>query len=407
MLVAKNEAGDIVSLLSLSKEELQHQRTQSYYCPCCQQKVCLKVGSIKIPHFAHISNLECHGVSEGETKEHLTGKKHFYEWLSRQGYDVEIEKYFPDFHQRADLYFIHDSQAYAIEFQCSPISLEQLTKRTSMYRQFQIEPIWIFSNRFLKRKRDNTFSFSSIHSSVMHGNALVPLLFFYGPFEAQWTILSLLTPFSARQFISIPLQTNLHNLTFTKLFQVPTSFAFPIQDWLYLKQKWRLQSSHFAQSNPSFFNALYRTRLYPATFPHEIGIPVPYSYFFETSAIEWQFWLYEEVLLGKSPGSFVSLQQWKTALFNCIRDKRIVLRIHRHQEVFRPFLPVQAYVWMLVQLDVLKPIAKGKYILNRLVENFNPEEPNQEKEFYKRVAASYDRAVMGFLNSLNERKSSK
>lgn len=50
----------------------------SFYCPDCGERLIRKAGKVKIPHFAHRCSGECHGLSEGETPEHLELKQLFF-----------------------------------------------------------------------------------------------------------------------------------------------------------------------------------------------------------------------------------------------------------------------------------------------------------------------------------------
>lgn len=52
----------------------------SFYCPDCGERLIRKAGKVKIPHFAHRCSGECHGLSEGETPEHLELKQLFFSW---------------------------------------------------------------------------------------------------------------------------------------------------------------------------------------------------------------------------------------------------------------------------------------------------------------------------------------
>ncbi|WP_042349481.1 competence protein CoiA [Bacillus massiliigorillae] len=398
MLVAKSQDGTILSLLSLTRNEIQQYRMNTYYCPCCNKRVNMKAGRVKIPHFAHMANETCHYASEGESLEHLQGKKHLYEWLNNQGYAVELEKYFSTFQQRADLYVIYGNQGYAIEFQCSSISLDEMIKRTQTYLQHRIIPLWILCSTFLKRRRYNTYLISSFQWYAISGSLLAPRLFFYSPSLHQMTVLSQLTSFSSRLTISKPQFMQLKQLSFPQLLQTPVNAPIYYSDWIIAKQKWRLNASQYATFSPGFYRALYLARMFPATFPHEIGIPVPYGHFYKTHTIEWQFWLLERVLKNKMLGDSITSQDWKRALIYCLKEKTIVLRHFPFLSPIKPLLPVKYYVYMLENLGVLKRIEKGKYILNRLVENFNPEEPQQEKVFYQKVSFIYNELMRKALS---------
>lgn len=126
---------------SYTRDELQLLRKKhSFYCPSCQAQVVLKIGQIKTPHFSHISHSECEGFSEPESLLHLQGKRSLLQFFHDRDIPVELEKYIPFIRQRADLLI---NQQTVVEFQCSPISVAQLTKRTESYKSLGLSAIWI------------------------------------------------------------------------------------------------------------------------------------------------------------------------------------------------------------------------------------------------------------------------
>lgn len=120
----------------------------SYLCPACRHPVQLRQGKIKIAHFAHLPGADC-SVSEGETVEHLVGKQQLLEWLSALGKDPQLEVYLPEINQRPDL-LLRKSQI-AVEFQCSPLTVQHLRERNDGYQQLGIKPIWILGRPYRRR----------------------------------------------------------------------------------------------------------------------------------------------------------------------------------------------------------------------------------------------------------------
>lgn len=64
-------------------------RQQKYICPACGSVVIFKCGAIKLPYFAHQKGSEC-ASSEGETAEHLLGKKQIFQWANLNGYQPPL-----------------------------------------------------------------------------------------------------------------------------------------------------------------------------------------------------------------------------------------------------------------------------------------------------------------------------
>lgn len=121
-----------------------------YYCPCCGERVILRHGSYKIAHFAHQKGSNC-GFSEGETREHLRGKRQLLIWAQKRGYCPQLEVYLPAIQQRPDLLLQVDGRRIALEFQCSPLSLARLRERNQGYRQLKIKPLWLLGAPYCHR----------------------------------------------------------------------------------------------------------------------------------------------------------------------------------------------------------------------------------------------------------------
>ncbi len=136
MLVAINDQGQsLVLTKSLTEATLKQLRETNFYCPQCKEKLILKAGAIKIPHFAHTAYSNCDSsFAEGESYPHLLGKQQLFEHFHEKKYDVQLEKYLHDVQQRPDL-FIRTKRLYALEFQCSRIPIELIEKRTNGYKR--------------------------------------------------------------------------------------------------------------------------------------------------------------------------------------------------------------------------------------------------------------------------------
>ncbi|WP_086349141.1 competence protein CoiA [Candidatus Enterococcus clewellii] len=139
MLIAQNSEGKLFSLAQVSRESSGEWRKLRLFCPICDQRVRLKRGRIRIPHFAHVSDQSCLSTNTGESEEHLTLKKLLVEWCSQQGIAHQLEAYIPKIQQRADLLIGH----LAIEFQCSTLTLTDMEKRTASYIKNGYQPFWI------------------------------------------------------------------------------------------------------------------------------------------------------------------------------------------------------------------------------------------------------------------------
>src|SRR5690625_2465352 len=141
MLQAKTKFGKTVLLASLTKEEREIARRQSFYCPTCKKRVIVKAGPKVIPHFAHYQATNC-TASGGEGTYHEQGKLLLFQWLRRQRLAVQLEKYLPAINQRPDLLLTINQRQIAIEFQCSRVPSRQIRQRNQGYKQAGIIPLW-------------------------------------------------------------------------------------------------------------------------------------------------------------------------------------------------------------------------------------------------------------------------
>lgn len=136
-------------VLASSKMKRNH-----FTCPACNQTVFLRAGSVKIAHFAHAKDSDC-VASEGETREHLLGKKQLFNWAKRHQYKPVYEVYLPEIKQRPDLLIKIGRQTVALEYQCSPISLTRLQERNAGYRKMNIKVWWILGSPYRHRRLSN------------------------------------------------------------------------------------------------------------------------------------------------------------------------------------------------------------------------------------------------------------
>lgn len=151
MLVAVSKENQYINALDVQKNEKQK---KDYYCPSCKEPVFFKQGAIKQPHFTHFQKSDCTVFSEGETQEHILGKKIFYQWFTQQEIPCQLEAYLPNLKQRPDLLVWLDEQTpTAIEFQCSALSAERMIERTLGYTKNGYRVYWILGQNFhLKNK---------------------------------------------------------------------------------------------------------------------------------------------------------------------------------------------------------------------------------------------------------------
>ena len=153
-------------LVNAAEFKAQRKLCKQLVCPGCRQTVIFKHGKSRIPHFSHKSNAICSGFSENESQAHLQGKLTFQQQLKAMSKAAVLEHYLPEIEQRADVYL--PSQKLTLEYQCSPISFSELSRRTTNYKSLGIEVVWILGDRHLNatKRLDGIAKFARFNTQL-------------------------------------------------------------------------------------------------------------------------------------------------------------------------------------------------------------------------------------------------
>ncbi|MBA2874936.1 competence protein CoiA [Thermaerobacillus caldiproteolyticus] len=302
MLVALLKDGRPISLVDrwTRVELIRLKQQETFFCPACEREVILKLGNRRIPHFAHKKEGMCAFEHEAESSTHLAGKMDLFRWLQKQSINVKLEPYFHSIQQRPDLFVVVDQRAYALEYQCSPISEALFRKRNNYYKKAGIRPIWIMGAHHLRHLSLYRFKLSRFHWLFAQHVSLSsqPLLFYYCPETKQMFRLVRFIPFSPYCTFAIPLMNALSSLSFDDLLSYP---SVPLPDdfwseWLSEKKKWRLTFTMYPnKTNRRICSDFYHHRILPPLFPPEAGWPLSHSYLFETPPFIWQTYVLIEL----------------------------------------------------------------------------------------------------------------
>lgn len=150
MFIAKSEKGEVVNLLFLTKGEIAELAKKKWCCCSCGLPLSIKNGPLKQSHFAHRKSCGCQNFSEGETEEHLLGKRILAQWCDKFKLVFKLEAYLPELKQRPDVLL---QGKIVIEFQCSQLSLERFVERTQNYQRHGYQVIWILGQHFFVGRR--------------------------------------------------------------------------------------------------------------------------------------------------------------------------------------------------------------------------------------------------------------
>lgn len=279
MLFAKNDDRFIHANEALKKEY--------YTCPACQQAVCLKKGKTIRAHFAHLPNKNCSFIfSEGETNEHIMGKEIIFSWLEDNNFETHMEYYIPYLSQRPDVMLISNNGInIAIEFQCSPISNDQLIVRTMGYYGAEINVHWILGEKYAPTRmeiNDGQFKFLSLIDGkigILILNVTNKKIFFYEPSQktykhVDWIKHSVEMKADDNKIIKMKLDTE-HQIYVMQYYK-------KYYDYL-IKQR-RHKSSKYTQ----FFEYLYYKNIQLYELPNEILHVLPCDYLLKSPSIFWK-----------------------------------------------------------------------------------------------------------------------
>lgn len=149
MFVAMDERAQLITLVT--HEQAAKLRQHQFVCPACRRLVRIKNGAVLPAHFAHVGPA-CQAASEGESDDHLRGKRWLAELGMKLGYQVALETYYPQIKQRADVIWQRLETTMVLEFQCSPLSPQRLAARTRGYHKLGLTVVWVLGPRYYSKR---------------------------------------------------------------------------------------------------------------------------------------------------------------------------------------------------------------------------------------------------------------
>lgn len=390
MLVAATEKGIQISLLgSQSIPDLQQYREKhTFFCPECKEEVIMKIGNKRIPHFSHKKGSECPESYERESEYHISGKLLLFQWLKKKGLDPILEPYYLDICQRPDIGVHYEGVNYALEYQCSIISEELFKKRSEAYFQSGIVPIWILAGKILSAL-GNKISLSGFQYFFLRqtpsGKWVIPS---FCPNTKSFINVSQIHPLTVRNaYAHYDVKTIFHadpDFLFDPYFKN----EFNISEW---KKEIRKVKNFLAQSSSAYKNNflqdLYSRSIAPASLPPEIGLPVRHSPFIETPPIQWQTYLYMDVIGKERPFSH---DRMVAAFRNRVKNNDIRVRSIPLIQTGSEVLAVKEYLDILINLNIVKQTGNGLY--KRTASCGEPDNCfcllQREEDFYRSITQS-------------------
>ncbi|KZE38348.1 hypothetical protein AV656_05370 [Bhargavaea cecembensis] len=296
--IMENEV-QIIITQDMTRDSLQRlKHTHHFRCPQCRGKMWLKIGDVRVPHFAHAARSDCRRMfSEGETPAHLAGKQQLYEMFTGLGLRTGMETALTQIGQRPDLLVEYGGRAHAIEFQCSRIPPAVIRKRTKGYEGAGIIPHWIpsapeswnstgqpvrtlsipeFLQLFIRRDAKNGDYLMTYDPVTRH------FYYFIQPMHINGnTFLGKMVaiPYTMQGFpFAVP--SPIDEDTFNGYMRIYSS-----RRKSYLKR--RVLSNRNGIHDP-FLRACYENRIHADRLPPLIGVPTSGASAFKQHAAEWQ-----------------------------------------------------------------------------------------------------------------------
>lgn len=389
LLTAKLSNGVIISLAEAhSFAFLQQLRQQErFYCRQCEERVILKLGSKRIPHFAHEKGSTCLEQYERESQYHLAGKLRLYEWLKNLGLTPRLECYFPEIQQRADVVFTLEGKTYCVEYQCSQISEEAFMKRTKGYQKHSLQPLWILGGNNINRKSSQKISLSAFQYLFLRKSSseqwYIPS---FCPQINKFIIITNIMPLSVKNsfanFFAKPLDSDSLNY----ILNPPPSPEPSLKEWREEMKHYKtslLMNKTFFKS--PFFKELYSRALNPQLMPPYVGIPLSLAPVIEEPPFIWQAYFFIDVLYGRKPGQEISFSEAYLAVLKRIKKKHLHLRgLPNVKKTLFPFV-LQEYLQCLKDTGVIKREGKKTFSLcEDVVAVRNMEDfAKEEEQFYR------------------------
>jgi competence protein CoiA len=182
-------------------------------CPGCGKDVIAKCGNVKVHHWAHVNIKDCDSWHEPETEWHR-------EWKNKFPIDFREKPFIDEISGEIHRADIHTSNGVTIEFQNSPISLQELRSRNGFYKSL----IWVVNARKFKGQ----FKFENATPDP-YSDQLKDYDFAGGPFAHFFRRKDLTGPDSAYELI---------NLNHRELQHIQKSNEFWLFTWKHAHTVW-------------------------------------------------------------------------------------------------------------------------------------------------------------------------
>jgi len=304
MLCAQTKNGDMICLPPYSRSEIEEMRKRAhFYCPTCNDKLIIKIGTEITPHFSHPSVSTCSGGGEGEI--HERGKWLLYNWLKDQYEHVHLEYYIEETNRRPDIFLRMHHKKFAVEFQYSSVPTRDIRKRNELYQNIEIIPIWFLDIKYLKQRGKNTFIVDAFAKQFLcqPSNHSSPFILYFCTVSKQIISLQHISFLSLNKVLAKKVVYTLENSFWSEIFQCrPYSRKHYLKRWKAEKKKFRLQYRNGVGKQKQWLLWLYEHQLSIDYLPSMIHLPVKGQMFMKVQTWNWQsrLWYYLQFERGEN-----------------------------------------------------------------------------------------------------------
>lgn len=360
MIVALNSERKVINLFEIQAPEdlIKLKKNGPYFCPNCKNQVRLKIGLKKVTHFAHIDLTECDNERK-ESLEHLEGKFALYQFFKKLGVNVEVEKFISELNQRPDLFIRLNNIQMCVEYQCSVIPLEIMSKRTQSFKNKGMKVLWILNDKLLNQKRWSSFYINSISVYSLIKINLFSLLF-YNPTLNSFTVLSSLIAFSPVQYIGQKQVFPINNFSLKELLvQNKVDKKELIAKWSRLKKDFRLYQHLHTKGNLKVFkHDLYHANI--TYFPAVIGVPLESNCIIKEHCIIWQGQIYFKFFHETEIGKLINVDKINQYVKIEVQNGKWRVNQFQNNEIENLEKCVEKYIDFFVKIRIVKRIKNGK-----------------------------------------------
>lgn len=295
------------------QELIQLRRDRTFLCPACETPVVLKVGTTKIPHFAHLQQFSCTPGSEPETQLHLLGKSRLSSFFHEKNIINHVEHYLPQIKQRPDLL----AEKSAVEFQCSTLPVEQVIKRSQGYAKMGLRSIWIRGVEKVPAPGLGIVQIRLFERAMFRGTQLHPHLLQFSPVHSLFIYYSNLFYVQANRWIGkvslLPMREQVYPFAVPK--KMDKAEYKQAAALMQIEKNKFIRSQLFAKNrmrNP-FWRLSYELQLDREAIPEIFGLPLAGGHLFWEHPLLWQMKAALMIESGKPVETLLNEKLVKTA----------------------------------------------------------------------------------------------